>query len=142
MGRDLEIPLPPTRKVYVRIEDLADSANPDGKRVRLQQPSLHVLNLCRALDASEPGTEAWATALYSIAAALLPELTDAEVSRISAESVYGIIATANMPQAELEAIAKNGAPPSVRAEKGSNSETPSPTRSRGSRKPTDGRTAR
>jgi hypothetical protein len=135
VGRDLIIPSPPRRKVYLRIEELPDTetpANPGGRRVLLARPSAHVMRLAQRVDANEPGSAEYVTAVYDLAEALLvgePDapLSRADVERVPAETVFYIFALFNEPITKLEEIAKNGGAPLAEARKGSNSRTPSPT---------------
>lgn len=127
VGRDLDIPLPRRRRVFVRIEELPSDDDKSGKRTRLREPSAVVLRLARQYDA-EP--ESKAELLWEMAGELLPDLTDSEVEQLSPGTIVAILNMAKEPIAVLEEIAKNAAPPLVEAEKGSNSRTPSPTASR------------
>lgn len=131
VGRDqsVEIPLPPRRKVYVRLEDLPSADGEPGKRTLLKSPSARTLKLTRQWDQDRTQVDL----LWEIAASLLPDLTPDEVEALTADSVVRVIDLANQPIAELEAIAKNGGPPLAKAAKGSSSVIPSSTRSRGSR---------
>jgi hypothetical protein len=138
-GRDLDIPLPPRRRVFLRIEELKDDQDPPdprGRRVLLAKPSAYVFQQAQKADAMPVGSPEGVAALYDLAAALMPELPRADVERVSAETVYHILHVFQQPIAELERLAKNAVPPLAKAEKGSSSRTPSPTRSRGSRKGT------
>lgn len=134
-GRDLEIPLPRRRRVFVRLEELPSDDGGEGKRTRLREPSAVVLRLARQYDA-EP--ESKAELLWDMAGELLPDLTEAEVAKLSAATIVTILRMSQEPIAALEAIAKNAEPPLVEAGKGSNSPTPSPTGSRKSPRATGG----
>jgi hypothetical protein len=134
---DLELTLPVRRRVFVRLDELPDpDGHPAGKRVRLLDPSLIVLRLAGEYDKLTPEQRAMEPdRLWDIAAHLLPDLTRAEVNRLSYGTIQRILALGQQPIAELEVLAKNGGAPGVEAPKGtaSNSPTPPPTRSRGSR---------
>jgi hypothetical protein len=135
VGRDLVIPSPPRRKVYLRIEELPDpDGDPQGRRVLLARPSAHVMRLAQQVDACTPGAAEYVTAVYDLAEALLPELSRSDVERVPAETVFYIFGLFNEPIAALEEIAKNAAAPLAKAGKGSPSVIPSPTALRGSRK--------
>jgi hypothetical protein len=128
VGRDLIIPSPPRRKVYLRIEELPDpDGDPQGRRVLLARPSAHVMRLAQQVDAVAPGSAEYVTAVYDLAEALLPELSRADVEHVPAETVFYIFALFNEPITRLEEIAKNAVAPLAEARKGSNSRTPSPT---------------
>ena len=126
--RDLEVPLPGVRRVFVRLEDLPSTDTTPGRRTRYKGPSARLLRLTRAFDAADEMGRA--DLLGEIAAAMLPDLTDAECEALSADTVFRLLDMGRKTIAELEAIAKNAEPPLVEAAKGSNSQTPSPTRSR------------
>jgi hypothetical protein len=133
VGRDLVIPSPPRRKVYLRIEELPDpDGDPQGRRVLLARPSAHVMRLAQAVDTCTPGSAEYVTAVYDLAEALLPELSRADVERVPAETVFYIFGLFNEPITALEEIAKNAVAPLAEARKGSNSRTPSPTPALGS----------
>lgn len=135
VGRDLEIPLPPRRNIYLRIEELPDDQtppNPLGRRVLLAKPSAYVWRMAQKVDAHAPGSPEGVAALYDLAEALMPGLTRDAVERVSAETVYHILNVFQQPIAVLEQIAKNGGAPLAEAQKGSSSAIPSPTPMRGS----------
>ena len=50
VGRDLEIPLPARRRVFVRLEELPSDDDKPGRRVRLQQPNAAFLRVAREYD--------------------------------------------------------------------------------------------
>lgn len=133
-GRDLEIPLQPRRRVFVRIEELPDpEGDARGLRTRLLEPNAVVLKLALRYDADPQGQ---APLLWDMAAGLLPDLTGEQVDRLTFTTIQQLLEVGRQPIAELERIAKNGHAPLAEAPKGSNSPTPSPTRSRGSRRAT------
>jgi hypothetical protein len=137
-GRDLEIPAPPRRRVFLRIEELPDDqtpANPAGRRVLLARPSAHAVRLAGKSDAATPGTLEHVDALYDLAEVLIlavdgKPLSREDVEKVSAETVHYIYGLFNAPLQQLEQIAKNAGAPLAEAEKGSNSAIPSPTRAR------------
>jgi hypothetical protein len=137
-GRDLEIPAPPRRRIYLRIEELPDDQsppNPLGRRVLLARPSYAVIRIAQRaqdVDATAPGSPDHMDAVYDLAAALMPELSRADVERVSVETVLHIFGVFSASIDDLERLAKNGAAPLAKAEKGSSSEIPSPTSTRGS----------
>jgi hypothetical protein len=142
VGRDLEIPAPPRRRVFLRIEELPDDQSPPhpgGRRVLLARPSAHAVRLAAKSDATEPGTVEHVDALYDLAEVLIlavdgKPLSREDVERVSAETIHYIYGLFNSPLGVLEQIAKNAEAPLAEAGKGSNSVTPSPTRARGSAK--------
>lgn len=110
-GRDLEIPLPLRRKIYVRLDDLKDpEGHPDGKRTRLKEPSAAVIRLGKQYD-QDP--EANAELLWDIAAALLPDLTAEEVAQLGYGTILRVLEIGRQPLDALEALAKNDGPPSA-----------------------------
>ena len=136
VGRDLEIPLPPRRRIYLRIEELPDPEDARGRRVLLAKPSAYVLQLAQRADALSLATPEGIAALYDLAAALMPELPREDVEKVSPETIHYVMDVFQQPIAKLEELAKNGVAPLAEAQKGSSSLTPSPTRSRRSRRAT------
>lgn len=127
VGRDLDIPLPQRRRVFVRLEDLPSDDEKPGKRVQLRQPNAAFLRVARQYDTDPQGQP---ELLWQMAGILMPDLTEAEVERLSPQAVMDVIEVMKRPIADLEVLAKNAVPPLVEAAKGSSSQTPSPTRSR------------
>jgi hypothetical protein len=134
MERDaLELPLPPRRRVYVRLEDIPDpDGDPRGLRTRLKPPSACTLRLAKEWQEDTLNIDL----LYQLGGSLLPELSGEQLELLTVEGILRILELASQPIAQLEQIAKNGSAPLAEAPKGSNSATPSPTRSRKSRKAT------
>ena len=129
----LELPLPPRRRVYVRLEDIpAEDGHEGGFRARMKAPSACTLRLAREWQADTLNTDL----LYQVAGSLLPDLTDAQLELLTVDTILRVLEMASQPIAALEALAKNGRAPLAEAPKESNSVTPPPTRSRKSRKAT------
>jgi hypothetical protein len=109
--RELDIPLPSRRRVFVRIEDLPDpDGDPRGKRTRLREPSAAVIRLGKQYDENP---EANVEMLWDIAAGLLPELTETEVLSLGYGTILSLLEIGKQPLEALERIAKNDAPPSA-----------------------------
>ena len=129
----VEIPIRARHGVFVRLEDIPDpDGHAGGLKTRLKPPSAVALRLTRDWERNRQNVEL----LWDIAETYLPDLTRAQLELLTPETVLQVADMACQPIAELEAIAKNASAPLAEAPKGSKSATPSPTRSRGSRKRT------
>lgn len=132
--RDLEIPLPQRKRLFVRLVDLTDpEGDPRGLRTRVGHITAPLLGMLRDLEADPEGK---AEMVWEVAAELFPDLTPEQVRQVDPVDIHAAIQVLMTPIHELERIAKNGGAPLAEAPKGSRSRTPSPTRSRGSRRPT------
>lgn len=139
---DVVIPLQARNPVFVRLDELPDpEGNPQGRRTRLAPPSAYVVRLVQDAENLPLGADgnlsiealnAW----YAVGEAVLPDLEADAVRRLSPELLFEVVKLVQQPLRELERIAKNACAPLAEAPKGSNSPTPSPTRSRASRRPT------
>ena len=132
--RDLEIPLTVRRRLFVRLADLPDpEGDPRGLRTRLGHITAPLLRTLREMEADPEGK---GELVWEVGAALFPDLTRDQVDRVDPADIHAAIQVLMTPIQDLERIAKNGNAPLAEAPKGSRSRTPSPTRSRGSRRAT------